>query len=90
MSAAHKLDVVERRVCERFPANKTVLIHTGGGDAVSCTIENISEEGALLVLNKRVKLPARFELTSPEDRITLKCRRKRVSGSTVAVEFIRD
>jgi len=53
-------------------------------------IENISEDGALLIFTKRVKLPARFELTSPEDEITLQCRRKRTAGSTVAVEFIRD
>jgi hypothetical protein len=89
MSAAPKLEAVERRASERFPAHKSAFIHADG-TAIPCVIENISEGGALLVLTQRIKLPARFELTSPEDQITLPCKRQRTAGLTVAVEFIRD
>ncbi len=89
MSAAPKLEAVERRASERFPAHKTAFVHVGGA-AIPCVIENISEGGALLVFTQKIKLPPSFELTSPDDQITLPCKRQRTSGLTVAVEFVRD
>lgn len=89
MSAAPKLEAVERRRAERFPAYKTVLVHAGDSPAIACLIENVSEHGALLRFTEPVKLPPRFKVTSPDDQVTLNCRRKRVSDRSVAVEFIR-
>jgi hypothetical protein len=61
----------------------------GDSPDIACLIENVSEHGALLRFPERVRLQARFKITSPDDQVTLNCRRKRTSGLTVAVEFIR-
>src|SRR5262245_39308917 len=55
---------------------------------IACVIRNSSEKGAKLQVPPMIKLPARFDLTIPEQSIAIPVRCIWRRGSFVGVEFV--
>ncbi len=52
----------ERRHYSRGPVMRQANLLTASGAQISCTIGNLSREGAMLVLEEKIDLPNRFVL----------------------------
>jgi PilZ domain len=64
--------MVETRIAVRHRVLKAATIEFGG-DAIDCTIRNLSTTGALLEVSSQVGIPAKFTLVIPSDALHLPC-----------------
>jgi hypothetical protein len=64
--------MVETRIATRHRVLKAAKIEFGG-DAIDCTVRNLSTTGALLEVSNPVRIPAKFTLVVPSDALRLPC-----------------
>jgi hypothetical protein len=64
--------MVETRIAPRLRVVKPAIIEYGG-DKTPCTVRDISTTGAAIEVSHAAKIPPRFILILPEDRLRLLC-----------------
>jgi len=79
--------MVGTRANPRFRVTKAAEIEYGG-DKIPCTVRNISITGAALTLsNLSNRVPTRFNLKIPEDRLNMPCSIVWRRGFQIGVQF---
>jgi hypothetical protein len=81
----------DKRKSRRQPLDRRAWLHAeeNGALIVECTIINMSETGAKLVLKGAADLPEQFILRlSADGRVARKCRIAWESGSEMGVQFV--
>lgn len=74
----------EQRDPRRTKVLKDGKISFGGG-AISCTVRNVSESGAMLAVESPVGIPAEFTLAIPSDSVSRRCSIIQRSGNRMGV-----
>jgi hypothetical protein len=64
--------MVETRIAPRLRVAKPAVIEYGG-DKIPCTIRDISTTGAALEVSNLARIPLKFTLIVPEDKLKLPC-----------------
>jgi hypothetical protein len=64
--------MVETRIATRHRVSKAAKIKFGG-NAVDCTVRNLSTTGAALEILSKIGIPAKFTLVIPGDALHLPC-----------------
>jgi len=77
-----------RRFDERKRVTKQATIYTERGDSLPCSIRNISQGGAKIVLAATDKLPERFELLIAGEDRRRQCHIVRRGSKEIGVRFI--
>ncbi len=79
--------MVGTRSHRRFRIAKSAEIENGG-DKIPCSVRNISNSGAALMLEDLAsRVPAHFNLLIPEDGLTLPCSIVWRRGFWIGVQF---
>jgi PilZ domain len=78
--------MVETRVAPRVRVMKAAKIDYGG-DKYPCTVRDISTTGAALEFSEVIRLPDKFTLIMPDDRLKLPCNVVWRRGYRVGVSF---
>jgi hypothetical protein len=76
----------EHRANPRRRLLKTGLIAFGGG-TISCTVRNLSEDGAALDVTSPLGIPAEFNLVMSPGQINVPCRVVWRKGTRLGVHF---
>ena len=61
------------RIAPRKRVLRSGIIHIGAGEAVACSVKNISETGALVEANTPVFIPDKFRLVVETEEINRPC-----------------
>jgi hypothetical protein len=64
--------MVETRIAPRYRVAKPAKIDHGG-DKINCVIRDLSATGAALEISDIARVPTKFTLIIPEDRLRLPC-----------------
>ncbi|MGI9408625.1 MAG: PilZ domain-containing protein [Hyphomicrobiaceae bacterium] len=88
MKSEVKPEPVELRAHPRAELDGHAIISLPQGGALDCSIQNISEGGAVLLLTDPKVIPVRFWLSVPEHDIDRECMVCRFSGSRISVKFL--
>ncbi len=79
--------MVETRVAPRFRVAKPAKIEYGG-DTITCVIRDLSVTGAALELSDlSTRVPAKFNLLVPEDKLVMSCHVVWRRGFRMGVHF---
>lgn len=81
-------DYAEKRQFGRRHTNTRAWIRVAGRPPVSCTVQNVSEGGALLVCDEEIWLPFSFRLTTEDRQIDRVCEIRHQTGPRIGVEFV--
>ena len=76
----------EQRGSRRAKVLKSAKMSFGGG-AVSCSVRNLTEAGALLDVESPLGIPLEFNLVIPSDGMSRPCRVIWRSGNRIGVWF---
>lgn len=82
--------VPERRQFGRRESSNHGWICIDGRPKLPCVISNISEGGALLVLEVPTWLPFHFRLRSDMPRLDVECEVRHQRPSSIGVRFVRE
>jgi hypothetical protein len=83
--------MVEARVAERLRVNVNAqIVFNYGATSYECTIRNLSESGAKLILAKNLTLPEAFDLVVPSRRRTYCARLRWRIEDEIGVAFVSD
>ena len=75
---------------KRGPTERTGIIKIGFFKAITCKVEDLSSNGAKLILENDSALPEKFELnlSTTGQKRKHKCANRWQKGNTVGVEFL--
>jgi hypothetical protein len=78
--------MVETRIATRHRVVKAAKIQFGG-NAIDCTVRNLSTTGAALEVSSQIGIPATFTLVVPGDALHLPCAVVWRTGYRIGVHF---
>lgn len=89
MDELDELDPAARRTVERLDVNLPGRAIIQGRAPLTCTVRNMSENGALIEFRAAIWLPARFHLEIPDLDTEAYCEICHQRSNRVGVEFVR-
>jgi hypothetical protein len=77
----------EKRKYPRTEINEPAYV-SSGGSVMSCTVRNISAEGAAIDVENPAFVPARFRLVMASDSSVRECRVAWIQQNRIGVNFV--
>lgn len=77
----------EKRKYPRSEINEPAYV-SSGGSVMSCTVRNISPEGAAIVVENAAFVPARFRLVMASDSSVRECRVVWIQRNRIGLTFV--